>query len=167
MLCMKPVVFTIIIAAILILLIGEFIYGYYTRFGSDNCWNMVLTTLVNMVTFRGYDDALLPLGTESAFQFFRYVAQSHLLGMMIPLSIADNSFKTTQAMFINCDNSLMTFSFFKQREKIIKLFDIRLMQLIKINFIPALSFALSANCILFITGGQTYPFQYQIGRAHV
>ena len=162
MLCMKPVVFTIIIAAILILLIGEFIYGYYTRFGSDNCWNMVLTNLVNMVTFRGYDDALLPLGTESAFQFFRYVAQSHLLGMMIPLSIADNSFKTTQAMFINCDNSLMTFSFFKQREKIIKLFDIRLKQLIRLNIGPVIACGLSANLMLFASGGQSYPGEYLV-----
>ena len=162
MLCMKPIVFTIVIAAILILLIGEFVYGYFTRFGSGNCWNMVFTNLINIVTFRGYDDALLPLGTESAFQFFRYVAQSHLLGMMIPLSIADNSFKTTQAMFINCDNSLMTFSFFKQREKIIKLFDIRLKQLLKLNIGPVIACGLSANLMLFATGGQSYPGEYLV-----
>ena len=162
MLCMKPIVFTIVIAAILILLIGEFVYGYFTRFGSGNCWNMVFTNLINIVTFRGYDDALLPLGTESAFQFFRYVAQSHLLGMMIPLSIADNSFKTTQAMFINCDNSLMTFSFFKQREKIIKLFDIRLKQLLKLNIGPVIACGLSAHLMLFATGGQSYPGEYLV-----
>ena len=162
MLCMKPIVFTIVIAAILILLIGEFVYGYFTRFGSGKCWNMVFTNLINIVTFRGYDDALLPLGTESAFQFFRYVAQSHLLGMMIPLSIADNSFKTTQAMFINCDNSLMTFSFFKQREKIIKLFDIRLKQLLKLNIGPVIACGLSANLMLFATGGQSYPGEYLV-----
>ena len=162
MLCMKPIVFTIVIAAILILLIGEFVYGYFTRFGSGNCWNMVFTNLINIVTFRGYDDALLPLGTESAFQFFSYVAQSHLLGMMIPLSIADNSFKTTQAMFINCDNSLMTFSFFKQREKIIKLFDIRLKQLLKLNIGPVIACGLSANLMLFATGGQSYPGEYLV-----
>ena len=162
MLCLKPVVFTLIIASILILLIGEFVYGYFTRFGADNCWNMVLTNLINIVTFRGYDDALLPLGTESAFQFFRYVAQSHLLGMLIPLSIADNSFKTTQAMFINCDNSLMTFSFFKQREKIIKLFDIRLKQLILLNIGPVIACGLSANLMLFASGGQSYPGEYLV-----
>ena len=162
MLCLKPVVFTLIIASILILLIGEFVYGYFTRFGADNCWNMVLTNLINIVTFRGYDDVLLPLEKESVFQFFRYVAQSHLLGMLIPLSIADNSFKTTQAMFINCDNSLMTFSFFKQREKIIKLFDIRLKQLIRLNIGPVVACGLSANLMLFATGGQSYPGEYLV-----
>ena len=83
-----------------------------------------------------------------------------MLGMIILLAFSDISFRATQAMYINCDNSLMTFSFFKQRDKIIKLFDIRLKQLIKINIIPALAFALAANLILFYTGGQDYPFQY-------
>ena len=162
MLCMKPVIFTIIVAAVMILLSGEFIYGYYSRYGADNCWNMVITNIINFFTFRGFSDALLPVGNDPAFEFFRYVAQSHLLALMIPLSISDNSFKNTQAMFINCDNSLMTFSFFKQREKIIKLFDIRLKQLIKINLGPVISLGLFADLILFVTGGQSYPGEYLV-----
>ncbi|MDY6339664.1 MAG: hypothetical protein SPL61_08525 [Saccharofermentans sp.] len=162
MLCMKPVIFTIIVAAVMILFSGEFIYGYYSRYGADNCWNMVITNIINFFTFRGFSDALLPVGNDPAFEFFRYVAQSHLLALMIPLSISDNSFKNTQAMFINCDNSLMTFSFFKQREKIIKLFDIRLKQLIKINIGPVVSLGLFADLILFVTGGQSYPGEYLV-----
>ena len=162
MLCMKPVIFTIIVVAVMILLIAEFIYGYYSRFGSENCWNMVITNLVNFFTFRAFNDALLPVGDDPAFEFLRYVAQFHLLGMLIPLSIADNSFKSTQAMFINCDNSLMTFSFFKQREKIIRLFDIRLKQLIKINIGPVIAIGAFANLILFVTGGQSYPGEYLV-----
>ena len=162
MLCMKPVIFTIIVAAVMILLSGEFIYGYYSRYGADNCWNMVISNIINFFTFRGFSDALLPVGNDPAFEFFRYVAQSHLLALMIPLSISDNSFKNTQAMFINCDNSLMTFSFFKQREKIIKLFDIRLKQLIKINIGPVVSLGLFADLILFVTGGQSYPGEYLV-----
>lgn len=162
MLCMKPVIFTIIVAAVMILFSGEFIYGYYSRYGADNCWNMVITNIINFFTFRGFSDALLPVENDPAFEFFRYVAQSHLLALMIPLSISDNSFKNTQAMFINCDNSLMTFSFFKQREKIIKLFDIRLKQLIKINIGPVVSLGLFADLILFVTGGQSYPGEYLV-----
>ena len=162
MLCMKPVIFTIIVVAVMILLVAEFIYGYYSRFGSANCWNMVITNLVNLFTFRAFSDALLPVGDDPAFEFLRYVVQFHLLGMLIPLSIADNSFKSTQAMFINCDNSLMTFSFFKQREKIIRLFDIRLKQLIKINIGPVIAIGTFANLILFVTGGQSYPGEYLV-----
>lgn len=162
MLCMKPVIFTIIVVAVMILLIAEFIYGYYSRFGSENCWNMVITNLVNLFTFRAFSDAFLPVGDDPAFEFLRYVAQFHLLGILIPLSIADNSFKSTQAMFINCDNSLMTFSFFKQREKIIRLFDIRLKQLIKINIGPVIAIGVFADLILFVTGGQSYPGEYLV-----
>ena len=160
MLCMKPVVFTIVIAAIVMLLAGEFIYGYYHNHGADNCLNMVISNLINLVTFRGFSDPLLPADYDPAVDFFRYVAQFHLLGMLIPLSISDNSFKNTQAMFINCDNSLMTFSFFKKREMIIKLFDIRLKQLIKINIGPVLACGLTADLMLFTTGGQSYFGEY-------
>ncbi len=160
MLVAKPIIVTAVLFVIAGLLAAEFIYGYHQRFGGDNCANMVMHNLLNIVLFRCYEDPLLPFAESTLSLFLRWCAETHLLGLLVPIAIADNSFKSTQAMFINCDNSLMTFSFFKQREKIIKLFDIRLIQLIKINFIPALSFALAANCILFITGGQTYPFQY-------
>ena len=162
MLCMKPVIFTIIIAAVVILLSAEFIYGYYSKNGADNCINMVISNLINLVTFRGFSDPLLPRDYDPAVDFFRYVVQFHLLGMLIPLSISDNSFKNTQAMFINCDNSLMTFSFFKQREKIMELFDIRLKQLIRINIGPVLACGIFANLILFTTGGQNYPGEYLV-----
>jgi hypothetical protein len=65
-------------------------------------------------------------------------------------------------MYINCDNSLMTFSFFKKREMIMKLFDIRFKQLLKINLPPAIISAAGANLVLFATGGQDYPFQYLV-----
>ena len=144
----------------MVLLIAGFIYKYYIQFGTDNCLNMVGNNLLNLILFRHYEDALLPFDSESADMFFRWLAQYHMLAMLIPVSIADNSFKSTQAMYINCDNSLMTFSFFKQREKIIRLFDIRLKQLIKIHLAPAIVCGLSADLILFYTGGQDYPFQY-------
>lgn len=160
MLIVKPVIFTVCLMVIMGLLIFEFVYGYYTRFGGDNCLAMVGSNLINLITFGHYEDALLPFESDSAVLFFRFLVQYHLLGLLIPVSIADNSFKSTQAMFINCDNSLMTFSFFKQRDKIIKLFDIRLKQLIKINIAPSVAMGVFADLILFYTGGQDYPFQY-------
>ena len=160
MLMVKPIAFAVFVLVLLGLLIAEFIYGYYQQFGGDNCIRMVMNNLLNMILFKCYDDPLLPFEMTSVASFFRWLVQYHLLGLVVLISGTDNSGKSTQAMYINCDNSLMTFSFFKQRDKIIKLFDIRLKQLIKINIIPALAFALAANLILFYTGGQDYPFQY-------
>ena len=160
MLVLKAVVFTIVVLLIIALVLFEFIYGYARRFGSDSTWNMLFNNLINFFTGHGYADALHPFDENAATLFFRDCASKQLLLMIIPLSIADISFKSTQAMYINCDNSLMTFSFFKQREKIIRLFDIRLKQLIRINIWPALACGLFAVLILFNTGGQDYPFQY-------
>ena len=160
MIVAKPIVFTVIIFVIMGLIIAEFIYLYYQKFGADNCLNMVGNNILNMIMFRQYEDELLPFVADSGGVFFRWLAQSHLLVMLMPIAIADNTFKSTQAMYINCDNCLMTFSFFKQREKIIRLFDIRFKQMIKVHLAPAIASGLFANLILFYTGGQDFPFQY-------
>lgn len=162
MLYTKPVVFTAVILLIIGLSLFIFIYSYFRRFGAESCLNMVGNNLLNMILFGRYEDSLMPYDGSSAFAFFRWLAQYHMPAVFMLISCADNSFKSTQAMFINCDNSLMTFSFFKQREKIIRLFDIRLRQLIKVNIAPAAVCGLGANLILFYTGGQDYPFQYLI-----
>ena len=162
MLNLKPIVFTACVLLIMALFIVEFVLSYKEMFGTESAVNMILNNLLNMLMFRGYEDSLLPLAENSPAYFFRYLAESHLLGMIILIEIADESYKATQAMYINCDSSLMTFSFFKQGEKILKLFDIRLKQLVKLNLVPALVSGLGANLILFYTGGQSYPFQYLI-----
>lgn len=59
----------------------------------------------------------------------------------------------TQALFINCDHSMLTFPFFKQPKAILKLFSIRLWELIKINLIPAAVIALGMSVALAISGG--------------
>lgn len=160
MLIVKPVVFLLMVLTVTCLILTVFISTYYGRFGLDNTLSMVFHNLFNMVTLKGYEDPLMPLSDDSLMLFFRWVLNHNLLFMIIPVAISDNSFKATQAMYINCDNSLMTFSFFKKRDKIIRLFDIRFRQLIKINILPALSFGLFADFLLFCTGGQEYPCQY-------
>ena len=162
MLYTKPVVFTAVMLLLIGLVLFIFIYSYFRRFGAENCIAMVGNNLLNMILFGRYEDTLLPYDGSSAFAFFRWLVQYHMPAALILIEFADNSFKSTQAMFINCDNSLMTFSFFKQREKIIRLYDIRLKQLIKVNIAPAVICGLAANLVLFFTGGQDYPFQYLI-----
>ena len=161
MLIMKPVAFSVIMLAILAFIIYLFIAVYYEDNGADACRNMVMNNLVNLFTFKGFKDPLVNL-EDSSFQFFRWCASFQLFGLLVPITMAENSFKCTQAMYINCDNSLMTFSFFKKREMIMKLFDIRFKQLLKINLPPAFVSAIAANLVLFATGGQEYPFQYLV-----
>ena len=158
----RPVAIAVMIAAVLAIIILSVIGEYKEQFGSAETSRMVLHNLLNLILMKHYEDPLLPYNEESTMSFFRYLAQKHLLAMIVPIAAGDISFKATQAMYINCDNSLMTFSFFKRRDKIMQLFDIRLKQLIKINAIPAITIALAANFFLFYTGGQDYPLQYLV-----
>ena len=158
----KPLVFTIIIAAGVSFIVYLLINEYADKYGTSQCLKMIGNNLINLLTFGHYEDSLMPYSGSSVGSFFRWLVTKHLLALLAAVSVTDNSFKCTQAMYINCDNSLMTFSFFKQPEKILKLFDIRVLQLQKINFGPVISYGLICNLILFITGGQDYPFHYLI-----
>lgn len=59
----------------------------------------------------------------------------------------------TQALFMNCDSSLLTYSFFKRPDMVLKLFKIRLREIIKINLAPALIIGAGLDLILFASGG--------------
>ncbi len=56
----------------------------------------------------------------------------------------------TQALFMNCDHSLLTYSFYKQPSFILRLFQIRLREIMKINAVPALVIGIGLALILFL-----------------
>ena len=59
----------------------------------------------------------------------------------------------TQALFMNCDSSLLTYSFFKRPDMVLRLFRIRLREIVKINLLPALTIGVGLDAILFASGG--------------
>ena len=68
----------------------------------------------------------------------------------------------TQALFMNCDHSLLTYSFYKQPSFILRLFQIRLREIMKINAVPALVIGVGLALILFATGGTDNPLNYAV-----
>lgn len=68
----------------------------------------------------------------------------------------------TQALFMNCDHSLLTYPFYKQPNAVLRLFQIRLREIMKINAVPALVIGVGLALILFITGGAGNPLNYAI-----
>ena len=66
----------------------------------------------------------------------------------------------TQAMFMNCDHSMLAYRFYRQPDAVLKLFKARLLTLIKINMIPAAVIACGLPLLLFITGGTDNPLNY-------
>ena len=68
----------------------------------------------------------------------------------------------TQALFMNCDHSLLTYSFYKQPKFILRLFQIRLREIMKINAVPALVIGIGLALILYATGGTGNPLNYVV-----
>ncbi len=68
----------------------------------------------------------------------------------------------TRALFVNCDHSLLTYSFYKQPKMILKLFRIRLWEIIKVNLLPAGVIGGGLALLLFASGGTDNPLNYVI-----
>lgn len=68
----------------------------------------------------------------------------------------------TRALFVNCDHSLLTYSFYKQPKMILKLFRIRLWEIIKVNLLPAGVVGGGLALLLFASGGTDNPLNYVI-----
>ena len=66
----------------------------------------------------------------------------------------------TQAMFVNCDHSMLTYRFYRQPKAILQLFAARLRSVIRINLMPAAVIALGLPVMLLLSGGTAHPFNY-------
>ena len=68
----------------------------------------------------------------------------------------------TRALFINCDHSLLTYSFYKQPRQVLRLFQIRLREIVKVNLLPAAVIGGGLAVLLFASGGTENPLNYAV-----
>ena len=68
----------------------------------------------------------------------------------------------TQALFVNCDHSLLSYSFYKRPVLILRLFAIRLREIIKVNLLPAAVIGVGLSLLLYASGGTDSPLVYGI-----
>lgn len=68
----------------------------------------------------------------------------------------------TQAMFMNCDYSMLTYRVYRTPKVILGLFKQRLKTLIKVNLLPALVIATGLPILLLITGGTDNYLNYAV-----
>ena len=68
----------------------------------------------------------------------------------------------TRALFVNCDHSLLTYSFYKQPKQILQLFQIRLREIIKVNLLPAVVIGTGLAVLLYASGGTDNPLNYAV-----
>jgi len=80
--------------------------------------------------------------------------------MVFIMYVLNRSDTMTRAMFMNCDHSMLTYRFYRQKEAILGLFKLRLKTLIKLNLIPALILGCGLMLLVFVTGGVEQPLAY-------
>ncbi len=68
----------------------------------------------------------------------------------------------TRALFVNCDHSLLTYSFYKNPRFILKLFWIRLAEIVKVNLLPAAVVGAGLAALLYASGGTDQPINYVV-----
>ena len=68
----------------------------------------------------------------------------------------------TQAMFMNCDHSMLTYRIYRTPNVILGVFKERLKTLILLNLVPALAIAVGLVLLLYFTGGTSNYLNYFI-----
>lgn len=66
----------------------------------------------------------------------------------------------TQAMFMNCDHSMLVYRFYRQPKALLSLFVERLKSIILINLMPAAVIGLGLPLLLYVSGGTTEILNY-------
>lgn len=68
----------------------------------------------------------------------------------------------TQAMFMNCDHSMLAYRFYRQPKAIVSLFVERLKYVVLVNMIPAAVIAIGTPLLLFVSGGTDRALNYLV-----
>ena len=90
---------------------------------------------------------------------------NELLMTMLPwfvfvMYIINRGTVVTQAMFMNCDHSMLTYRFYRTPKVILAVFKERLKTLIKINLLPAIVISIGLPMLLYLTGGTDNYLNY-------
>ncbi len=96
----------------------------------------------------------------------KQVINKNLMGILpcfaFVLYLVNRGASFTQALYMNCDHSLLTYSFYKRPSMILKLFRIRLWQIIRVNLLPGSVIALGLPLVLLASGGTENPWDYGV-----
>ncbi len=74
----------------------------------------------------------------------------------------NRSSSVTQAMFMNCDHSMLTYRVYRTPKVILGVFKERLKTLILINLLPAILIGVGLAMVLYLSGGTDNPMNYLV-----
>ena len=87
---------------------------------------------------------------------------NYLPYFLFVLYFANRGSVITQAMFLNCDHSMLAYRAYRQPKAILTLFVERLKYVILINLMPAGVIGLGLPLLLYLSGGTTQPLNYAV-----
>lgn len=90
------------------------------------------------------------------------VLMKYLPYFVFVMYIINRSASVTQAMFMNCDHSMLTYRIYRTPDVILGVFRERLKTLITINMLPATLIGLGLALLLYLSGGTDNPLNYII-----
>lgn len=105
--------------------------------------------------------AMIYLNPGIAVRANRMMLNSLPLALMFMYFI-NRGQSVTQAMFMNCDHSMLTYRFYRRPEAVLQLFRQRLRTLVAINLLPAALIALGLPLVLYLSGGTDNPLNYLV-----
>lgn len=76
--------------------------------------------------------------------------------------LINRSASVTQAMFMNCDHSMLTYRIYRTPKVILGIFKERLKTLITINLLPAILIGIGLAMVLYLSGGTDNPINYAV-----
>ncbi|MBR4618488.1 MAG: hypothetical protein IKO49_04195 [Bacilli bacterium] len=82
-----------------------------------------------------------------------FTIMKYFMWLFLIIYILNKTQPITEAMFINCDRSLLTYDFYKEKKVIINIFKERLVSLIIINLLPVIILSTFIPLLLHITVG--------------
>lgn len=116
-----------------------------------------LTVILLVITAVSVFLALVSPEARKVFNSFTMTLLPYFVFIMYLISRGG---VVTQAMFFNCDHSMLAYRFYRQPESVLAVFKARLKTLIKINLVPALVIAAALPFLLFLSGGTDLYINY-------
>ncbi|MEE1304218.1 MAG: hypothetical protein U0K68_03590 [Agathobacter sp.] len=122
--------------------------------------NSIIISAIVAVLFLG--SGVLYLIDRSLFDSFHGDIISILPAMPFVMYLINRGLPYTQALYANCDHSMLTFSFYREPGTMLGLFVIRLVSIIKVNLLPAAVIGLGLDLLHFLTSKSQEPLDYII-----
>ena len=124
-------------------------------------WNtsIIMTVIIAMLVIGMNIGCLM---TTSIHGSINSMLKKSLPYFVFIMYAANRGMPFTQALFVNCDHSLLTYSFYKQPNSLLTLFRIRLKEIIKVNLLPAAVGGLGLSFLLYTSGGTDEPITYPV-----